>query len=133
MLEIQKQDLEIDQRDSKDYKIFIKDANKIPFPLTGYNAVFVVKSDIKDTLAQAKILKKTVGLTAAPAGADAQITVVDSLKGILEVHLTSTDTNLLSGVYRWVLVIVNNTTGKRYTAARGAFKVTEAEINEAIT
>jgi hypothetical protein len=123
-------DLDIIARDSRDITVTALDRRtKLPFNLSLYQALFVVKSERTDTLENAKIVKKTAGLV---GGGVAQITIVDAAKGIFEIHLLSPDTALPPAVYRYTVILVRNSDSKRFTIAKGAFQVLEAEVDEPV-
>lgn len=125
-------DIVLIQRNSRTLRFRVYDSTGTPFPLTGFDAVFMVKPTLSLPDTQAVIIKKSVGAGGGidqiefeelpPPGGGTPV-----LYGI-RVYLKSADTNIDVGEYVYQLDVLNLTTGDRYTTKQGLLRADETLI-----
>lgn len=128
------QDIEVVEEDSMTIRVQVRDAGGNAFDLTSFQAHFIVKENLADADANAKIVKKSQGLS---GGHVDQIEILDQSiaanKGVMLIKLLPADTEKVARDYLYSVKILNvSPTTKRHTVANGTFRIKKS-LAETIT
>lgn len=123
------QDITVVEQDSIDILVTVQDKLGTRVDLTPFQAIFIVKADVKDADGAAKITKKTLGL----GGSTSEIEYLDqgaaTTKGQMLIHVLPDDNKLLARSFLYTVKILNiPVTTKRYTVVSGNYIITKSLV-----